>query len=106
MDRPRLKVDIRPQAQREIEEIARVHLSLSGPSSARRVTDGIYDAIEQLMTYPLSGPVVPYEPIRQMGYRYILAGKYLVFYRVMGDTIVVYHVVHGATDYPKLFKGF
>lgn len=37
-------------------------------------------------------------------YRYILAGKYLVIYRLLGDTVVVYHIAHGATDYPKLFR--
>ena len=34
----------------------------------------------------------------------ILAGKYLVIYRLLGDTVVVYHIAHGATDYPKLFR--
>ena len=31
-------------------------------------------------------------------------GKYLVFYRLLGDTVVIYHIAHGASDYPKLLK--
>ena len=73
------KLDILAPAQAELEEIARVHMALSGPP----VRD---------------------EQLRVGGYRYILAGKYLVIYRLLGDTVVVYHIAHGATDYPKLFR--
>lgn len=103
MDRP-CELDILAPAQAELEGIARVHMALSGPQSARRITDEIYDAMEQLTRFPLSGPPVRDEQLRVGGYRYILAGKYLVIYRLLGNTVVVYHVAHGATDYPKLFR--
>ena len=38
------------------------------------------------------------------GYRSILAHNYLIVYRLLGNTIVIYHIAHGATDYPKLLK--
>ena len=100
----RCKLDILPPAQAELEEIARVHMALSGPQSARSVTDKIYAAMEQLTLFPLSGPSVRDDELSAAGYRYILAGKYLVFYRLLGNTVVVYHIAHGATDYPKLLK--
>ena len=94
------KLDILAPAQAELEEIARVHMALSGPRSAQEITD----TMEQLTRFPLSGPPVRDEQLRVGGYRYILAGKYLVIYRLLGDTVVVYHIAHGATDYPKLFR--
>lgn len=97
-------LEILPPAQAELEEIARVHMSLSGPKSARDITDKIYGAMEQLTRFPLSGPPIQDEQLRAAGYRYILAGKYLIFYRPLGETIFIYHIVHGATDYPKLLK--
>ena len=103
MDRT-YKLDILPPAQAELEEIARIHLALSGPKSARDITDKIYTAMGQLTRFPLSGPPIRDEQLRAAGYRYILAGKYLIFYRPIGDTIVIYHIAHGATDYPKLLK--
>ena len=103
MDRT-YKLDILPPAQAELEEIARIHLALSGPKSARGITDKIYAAIEQLTLFPLSGFPVRDEQLRAAGYRYVLAGKYLIFYRLFGDTIVIYHIAHGAADYPKLLK--
>lgn len=98
------KLEILPHAQAELEEIARVHMALSGPQSARQITDKIYDAMEQLTRFPLSGPPVRDEQLRAAGYRYILADPYMVIYRLLGDTIFVYHIPHGATDYPKLFR--
>lgn len=100
----KLNVEILPPAQAELEEIARVHMALSGPQSARRVTNKIFHAIEQMALFPLSGPLVQDSQLSEAGYRYILAAKYLVFYRVFNDTVVIYHIAHGATDYPKLFK--
>ena len=103
MDRT-YKLDILPPAQAELEEIARIHLALSGPKSARDITDKIYAAMDQLTRFPLSGPAIRDEQLSAAGYRYISAGKYLIFYRLFGDTVVIYHIAHGATDYPKLFK--
>ena len=97
-------LEILTPAQAELEEIARVHLSLSGAKSARKITDVIYHAIDQLKQFPLSGPPVPDSWLSSAGYRYILAGKYLIVYRLLGDTVVIYHIVHGATDYPRLLK--
>ena len=98
------RLDILSPAQAEMEEIARVHMALSGPQSARSITDKIYDAMEQLTRFPLSGPPVLDAQLNAAGYRYILAGKYLVFYRLLGDTVVIYHIAHGASDYPKLLN--
>ena len=100
----RRKLDILLPAQAELEEIARVHMALSGPQSAREITDKIYDAMGQLTYFPLSGPPVRDDELSAAGYRYILAGKYLMFYRLLGDTVVIYHIAHGASDYPKLLK--
>lgn len=100
----RCKLDILPPAQAELEEIARVHMALSGPQSARNITDRIYDAMDQLTRFPLSGPSVRDDELSAAGYRYILAGKYLMFYRLLGDTVVIYHIAHSASDYPKLLK--
>lgn len=98
------KLDILPPAQAELEEIARVHMVLSGPRSARSITDRIYDAMERLRVFPLSGPPIRDDLLIAAGYRYILAGKYLIIYRLLGDTVVIYHIAHGAVDYSKLLK--
>ena len=34
----------------------------------------------------------------------MIAGQYLCVYRLVVDTVFVYHIVHGASNYPVLFK--
>ena len=91
-------------AQAELEEIARLYLSLSGVRSARKIPDRIYDALEQLSRLPLSGPAMRETDLRNLGYRFISAEKYIIIYRPVGDTVFVYHIFDGRSDYPTLFR--
>lgn len=99
----KVKLEILSPAQRELEEIALIHLSLVGPASARKITDRIYDAIELLRDHPQMGVPIRDKSLNQEGYRMLVCGSYLCFYRQLGDTIFVYHIVDGRTNYPQLF---
>ena len=100
----RFAIRILPPAQHELEEIALLHKTLSGPESARRITDGLYAAMERLTRFPLSAPLIRDVELRRLGYRYVIVKNYLLFYRLIGDTVYVYHIVHGKTDYPVLLR--
>lgn len=97
-------VELLPPAQYELEEIARLHIQLSGSASARKITDGIYDALEQLSHFPFSGAPIRDEELRAIGYRYVVVKNYLVIYRQIDGTVYIYHIVHGKTNYPTLFR--
>jgi len=101
---PTYKLTILTPAQRELEEIARVYLELAGADSARRITDQIFDSLERLKRYPLSGSLPRDRWLREAGYRLIINGKYIAAYRLLNDTVFVYHIAHGATDYLTLFR--
>ena len=100
------KLVILEPAQRELEEIATTHLKLSGPNSARKITDLIYDTIGRLERFPLSGHPPRDRWLERAGYRYVIAGKYIAVYRFMEaeDIVYIYHIAHGARTYPSLFK--
>jgi plasmid stabilization system protein ParE len=100
------KLAILAPAQRELEEIARVYLELAGADSARRITDLILNSLERLKTYPLSGSLPRDRWLREAGYRLGISGKFIVAYRLLGDTVFVYHIAHGASDYPTLMKNY
>jgi plasmid stabilization system protein ParE len=91
-------------AQRELEEIAKIHLRLVGSNSARNITNLIYDTLARLERFPLSGHPPKDRELLAIGYRYVIAGKYICIYRLIADTVYVYHIVHGASNYPNLFK--
>ena len=92
------KIEILESAQRELEAIAELHMNLVGPNSARKITDRILDSL------PLSGSLPRDAELLKSGYRYVIAGQYLCVYRLIVDTVFVYHIVHGASNYPVLFK--
>lgn len=98
------KLIIEELAQRELEEIAQLHLNLSGPNSARKIADLILDMLSRLEMSPLSGHIPQDKQLRGNGYRYVIAGKYICVYRVMVENVFVYHTAHGASNYPTLFK--
>ena len=91
-------------AQRELEEIAQLHRNLVGPYSARKITNQIFDALSRLELFPLSGSLPRDKELLRDGHRYVVAGKYICVYRILGDTVYVYHIAHGASNYPRLFK--
>ena len=41
--------------------------------------------------------------LRNGGYRYVIAGKYICVYRLIAETVYAYHIAHGASNYPTLF---
>ena len=100
------KLVILEPAQREIEEIALLHLRLSGPNSARKITDLIYDTVGRMELFPRSGHPPKDQQLVKEGYSYVIAGKYIAVCRYLEyeDTVYVYHIAHGASNYPALFK--
>lgn len=103
-DSEKYKIDIRPEAWAEISRIADKHLSLVGPASAKRITDKLLDDINMLATSPYMGMECPEYLLIPDHYRRLVSGVYLCFYRVIGNTVYIYHVVDGRTNYIRLFK--
>ena len=62
-------------AQRELEEIAQLHLNLVGPNSARKITDLMLDTLSRLEMFPLSGHIPQDKELRNGGYRLVIAGE-------------------------------
>ena len=91
-------------AQGELEDSARLYCSLTGPDSARKITDGLFEALEQLSRFPLSGLPLREAELRSLGYRFIVVDKHVVICKLIGSTVFVYHIFDGRSDYPTLFK--
>lgn len=98
------EVRILDPAQGELEDIARLYLSLAGPDYARKITNRLYDALEHLARFPLSGPPMWDAELRRLGFRFLVVDKYIAIYRPVGELVVVYHIFDGRSDYPTLFR--
>ena len=42
--------------------------------------------------------------LRSLGYRFLVVKKYIILYRLIESTVVVYHIFDGRADYPTLFR--
>lgn len=102
MGKPKYKLELLTPAQRELEEIALVHMELVGVKSARKITDRIYGALDHLKNHPNMGVVCIDKMLRPEGYRILICGHYLCIYRLLGETIFVYHIVDGRANYTRL----
>ena len=92
-------------AREDFIDIARHHLELSGPNSARSITENMEKAILRLADFSLLGQVHPDPILAQNGYRkLIVRSPYVCIYKVIGQTVYVYRIVDGRTDYPRLLR--
>jgi plasmid stabilization system protein ParE len=85
-----------------MREIAKMHKELVGPVSAEKITNKILDAIDLLAYNPYMGSVPKHKELEDEGFRVLVCGNYLCFYKVEFDVIEIYHIADGRRDYPKL----
>ncbi|MFA7467938.1 MAG: type II toxin-antitoxin system RelE/ParE family toxin [Desulfotomaculaceae bacterium] len=102
MSKPKYKLEFLTPAQRELEEIALVHMELVGVESARKITHRIYGALDYLRSHPNMGVACMDKMLRSQGYRMLICGHYMCAYRLLGETIFVYHIVDGRANYTQL----
>lgn len=102
---PKCRVELLPPAWLDVEKISDFHFEKVGADSAQRVTDKILDGVEGLAEFPLMGPPHPDPELAIQGYRKLVLTKtYVAVYRVIDNVVLIYHIVNGTTDYPKLLK--
>ena len=63
-------------------------------------------AAERLADYPEMGPVLSsIADVREEGYRFLVTGSYIAFYRVADGGVYVDRVLYGRRDYLALLFG-
>lgn len=86
------EVVLSESALQELKEIGLVHMQLVSANSARKVTDNILKVLSRLEDFPLSGHLPRDRYLYKEGYRYVVAGKYICIYKLISDTVYVYHI--------------
>ena len=92
-------------ATHDMEEIVKYHLTRAGAPSARKIYERMKKEIGKLADFPLMGQTHPDPLLASEGYRkLVLTDTYVAIYKLIGNTVYIYHVVNGRTDYPRLLK--
>ena len=97
----RRSVRILRRAQDDLVEIHR-YILRDRPGAADRFVDNLLDAIESLELNPARGAVPRDQRVRGLGYRVLIHGEHLVFYKVLPRQVRVYRVLHGRRRYADL----
>lgn len=101
----RIKLEYLSPAVSDIEEIVKYHIAQVGVSSARKIYERIEMTINKLADFPLLGQIHPDPLLASQGYRKLVLNQtYVAIYKIIGDTVYIYRVVNGRTDYPRLLR--
>ena len=87
----------------DLEEIV-LYIAQDNPVAALKMHDEIIAKANNLSFFPKLGRLVPERKIAAAGYRMLIIKPYLVFYRMIDQTVFIYRVLHGATNYPTLYE--
>lgn len=97
------KVRILPTAWEDLKQIEDWYYMQFNLETALKVTDNILNHIERLESFPNSGSLTPDEWLNEMGYRMVICEKHVAIYRIIQETIYIYHIADTRTEYTKLF---
>ncbi len=94
-------VRILRRAQSDLTEV-RNYIERDAPRAAERLVNKLIKKIEGLETFPETGIVPRDEQLQARGYRVLVEGEYLIFYRVLNRQVRIYRVLHGHRKYRHL----
>jgi toxin ParE1/3/4 len=95
-----VKLIVSPQAVEALREIEE-YIGNDNPKAAVEFVDRLVERFSELARFPGIGK--RRDEIRK-GYRSIVEGEYLIFYRTVNDVVEIMHVVHGKRKLDQVFK--
>ena len=64
--------------------------------------DKIEKAVIRLGDFPYSGSTPRYSVLRKQGYQVLIVERHLIFYKVIGERVILYAIVDGRREYKNL----
>lgn len=100
------KIHYSPTALNDLDEIwFYISQNLSNPIAAQNTVNGIMDVVDMLSDQPEMGTPLYFLSGLNSGYRYVIHGNYMVFYRTNRNDVYVDRILYGKSDYMRvLFK--
>jgi addiction module RelE/StbE family toxin len=89
------------RAQQDLGDIFD-YIYRDSPEGAARFLDEIDKKLGRLARFPTSGSIPKDERLRKLGYRVVVVGEYLAFYRIQKTTVQIRRVIHGRRRYAFL----
>lgn len=98
-----MKLRYTPRSRADMQEIRRyLAEELGNPSAAAHTTGSILRSCSRLKEQPFLGAELAAKTGRNTSLRYLVCGKYLVFYCAEEGTVSVIRILDGRTDYMRV----
>ena len=98
-----MKIRLTPTALNDLKEIkSYIENDLSNPIAANNVIKRIIEDYSRLELSPHMGPSLSTKVPFDTGYRFIVSGNYLMFYKADDEYVSIYRVLYGRRDYLKI----
>ena len=97
------RVEILPSAWEDLKKIEDYYILQFYVQTALKVSDHLLDTIERLEQFPDSGSITTDDWLNEQGYRMVICKKHVAIYRVIHETVYIYHIADMQTEYIKLF---
>lgn len=94
-------VRIYPAAEQDLLDIID-YLNTLSPQTAMSYYDLLTEQIASLSAMPERCPHPRDLALTAKGYRYLIVKDYLVFYRIIGDTVQIHRILYGRRNYQAL----
>ena len=89
----------------DFEEIVKYHIIQVGVPSAKKIYELMETTINRLESFPLLGQIHPDPLLASQGYRKLVLNQtYVAIYKIVDNTVYIYRIVNGKTDYPRLLR--
>jgi toxin ParE1/3/4 len=97
------KVKFLPVAGSDLDNILN-YILIDDAKAAESVLNRIMNALKHLETSPYDGLKVVEESLVHLNLRMIVSEPYIVFYRVIENTVYIFRILHEARDYLRLLR--
>lgn len=95
-----------PEALNDLDEIwVYINNELQNSAAAQKIVSDTLDAIETLRDFLELGPPLSSITEFESDYRFLVCGKYIAFYRVMGFEVHIDRVLYGRRNYMRILFG-
>lgn len=97
------KIRLSPLAISDLKEIkAYIEVELCNPTAANRIINKIIKDYSLLEMSPKLGMILSPIINIETDYRFLVSGKYIVFYKIEDEYVSIYRILYGARDYMKI----
>ncbi|HHU20249.1 MAG TPA: type II toxin-antitoxin system RelE/ParE family toxin [Bacilli bacterium] len=77
---------------------------MDDPFVAKETLNKLFKSFKILERFPSSGVKVIDDSLNRYQFRMIISEPYIAFYRIIGNTVYIYRILHGARDYIQILK--